>query len=98
MASVALQQKLEQLEQALHRAAELYAQMKTKNKQLETENTALQRLVEQKNEELKNYQKSNKISKIAASITDESPKSAELKVLLNEYIREIDRCIAFLNE
>ena len=55
-------------------------------------------------EQLKNAELNNKIKiiKLAQNIgsekADEDPEIAELKRKINEYIREIDNCIAMLND
>ncbi len=72
------------------------------NQQLENELKKLKQLLAdeaQKNAELNNK---IKIIKLAQNINSEgaveSGQKAELKRKLNEYIREIDNCIAMLNE
>jgi hypothetical protein len=45
-----------------------------------------------------NFQNQDKITKIVTNTTVEKEESTELKHKLNEYIREIDKCIAHLSE
>ena len=61
-------------------------------------NQILKKEIEQKNEEIKNFQNQLKISKIVSSLAESSHNSSELKLKINEYIKEIDRCIAHLSE
>ncbi len=72
------------------------------NESLENELKRLKQLLEE--EAKKNIELNNKIKiiKLAQNISSaeagESRQGAELKRKLNEYIREIDNCIAMLNE
>ncbi|MFT6053850.1 MAG: hypothetical protein ACJASP_000734, partial [Roseivirga sp.] len=45
-----------------------------------------------------NFKNQDKITKIVNNTTVEREESTELKHQLNEYIREIDKCIAHLSE
>jgi hypothetical protein len=49
------------------------------------------------NEEIKNFKNREKISKIVGGVTGNEEKGAQLKYKINEYIREIDKCIASLS-
>ncbi|MFY0593670.1 MAG: hypothetical protein JXQ92_13570 [Roseivirga sp.] len=69
---------------------EVSAQLQIKNEQLQLE-------VETLKGQLADFQNQYKIAKIASSTTVEKEESTELKQKLNEYIKEIDRCIAHLS-
>ena len=76
--------------------------LKLNQSQLEQEIRDLKRQLEEevrKNEELNNK---IKIIKLAQNISSEAPgenqEATELKRKINEYIREIDNCIAMLND
>jgi predicted nucleic acid-binding Zn-ribbon protein len=58
----------------------------------------LQEAVRAKEEELKNFQNQDNIAKIVNNIAVDSANATELKLKINEYIREIDKCIAFLKD
>lgn len=66
------------------------------------ENEALERIIKSQNEELKSFQNQDKISKIVTSVSVEgnanSEKTTALKLKLNEYIKEIDKCISHLSK
>lgn len=63
------------------------------------ENSRLKQENEQLKEEIKSFHNQDKISKIATSVTFQGNESnEELKKQLDEYIKEIERCIAHLNE
>lgn len=58
----------------------------------------LQSVIDEKDNEIKNFQNQDNISKIVNTIAAESANSTELKLKINEYIREIDKCIAYLRD
>ncbi len=63
---------------------------------LQKENEALKADVNEKRRELGSFQNQQKISKIVLSEVGEGEGKADLKRLLNNYIKEIDRCITHL--
>lgn len=48
------------------------------------------------NDSLLQLTKENKVMELSESI-DKSKNSKQVKLMINEYLREIDRCIAYLN-
>ena len=66
-------------------------------KQCKNENEVLRKQIDFKNEELKNFQNQYKISKIANVVADDKKMSAEYKDKINEYIKEIEKGLAYLN-
>ena len=90
--------KLENLE---GKVVQLLSQHDALRKQLaktEKENLELRAIIEKQIDEIKNFQNQDKISKIVSSIADDTHNSNELKLKINEYIKEIDKCIAYLSE
>lgn len=65
--------------------------------ELRQENLELKNQLNVQNEELKNFKNRDKISKIAEGVTGSDEKATRLKHKINEYIREIDKCIASLS-
>jgi hypothetical protein len=68
--------------------------------QLEDENKTLLEEVIGLREKLSSFQNKDKIVKIVNSVVEEgeSEKTTELKRKINEYIREIDKCISHLSQ
>jgi len=62
------------------------------------ENTTLKSAIEKQKEDLLFFQNQDKISKIVSSMAEDTHKSTELKLKINEYIKEIDKCIAYLSD
>lgn len=90
--------KLIQLEEKIKKLIEAYDQSLQDAKELREENAFLKSLIKNKEEEIKNFQNQFKISKIVTTLADDTHRKAELKLKINEYIREIDKCIAYLKE
>ncbi len=91
-------QKLIQLEDKISKLIEAYENSLLEVKELKEENVFLKSLVKNKEEEVKNFQNQFKISKIVTTLADDTHRKAELKLKINEYIREIDKCLAYLKD
>jgi chromosome segregation ATPase len=65
---------------------------------LKLENNELKELMRKKDVQIIDFQNKYKISKIARNVRDGETDHSELKNLLNEYIREIDKCILHLSQ
>lgn len=65
--------------------------------ELQKENLLLKNQAGSQNEELKSFKNREKISKIVEGVTGSDEKGAQLKQKINEYIKEIDKCIAYLS-
>ena len=61
------------------------------------ENQELKTIVAQKEEQLTGFHNKVKIGKLVNNIEAEKHDSAELKKKLDDYIKEIDKCIAHLS-
>ena len=90
--------RLEELELKLQKLSKEYNALKMELKASRQDNKELKHVVERQNEDLKNFQNQDKISKIVSSVAEDTQKSTELKLKINEYIKEIDKCIAHLSE
>ena len=64
---------------------------------LRNENSELNDIIKTKDEQLTNFQNTNNISKIANTIAVEED-NTELKKSIDNYIKEIDKCIAYLSK
>jgi len=63
-----------------------------------SENQELQELIRTKDDQIIDFQNKYKISKIVRNIRDGEEDASELKNQINEYIREIDKCILHLSQ
>ncbi len=73
------------------------AELKIENQKLKSQNQDLeQQLIDQKNV-LSKLEEENKVVKIAKAVTDDDEDRKEQRKRLNELVREVDKCIALLN-
>ncbi|WP_207435221.1 hypothetical protein [Sabulibacter ruber] len=91
-------QQIQTLEGKVHQLVRLYQaaqeQLQASHKEIER----LQQVIEEKDTEIKNFQNQDNITKIVQTIAVDTASSTELKLKINEYLREIDKCIAYLKE
>jgi hypothetical protein len=95
MAAETIDQKLQHLETNLKSL--ILSQQREAKDQLQQKSDQLQSEVDGLKAQLVDFQNQHKIAKIVSSTTVEKEESAELKNKLNEYIKEIDRCISHLS-
>jgi vacuolar-type H+-ATPase subunit D/Vma8 len=88
---------LESLENKAKLLTHKYQELQAKYQAAIEQNRILQQEIELKEEQLVNFYNQDKITKIVSSIAEDSLRKTELKLKINEYIREIDKCIATLS-
>jgi thiamine pyrophosphokinase len=92
------QQKLDQLEAKIRKLVDAHKLLNSKLKACYTENYNLKMILDKKNEDLLHFKNQDKITKIVSSIATGEKSTTELKLKLNEYIKEIEKCISYLSE
>lgn len=65
--------------------------------QLKEENSYLQSKLTESKEQMKQLSEQNKLLRLAKSLSGKENKSTEIKLKINELVREIDKCIAKVN-
>jgi len=90
-----LKMQLSSLERKIKLLLTAYERATEEIQQLRTEKDHLKALFKSKEDQLVNFQNQIKIGKIVDSI-DVGGDSSELSVRIDEYIREIDKCIEHL--
>jgi cell division protein FtsL len=88
--------KLNEVVEKLNILLNRYEKLKVENLSLQEEKTELKEKIDKQNITLKNLEEKVKTLQIAKGEMDQGEKQS-LKLKINEYIREIDRCIALLN-
>ncbi|GAB3536976.1 hypothetical protein GCM10027443_28740 [Pontibacter brevis] len=91
-------QQLQHIEDKLRKLVARYTDVQQKLANAQEEIKFLESLVEEKEQQIKNFQNQENIVKIVDTIAGNPANSTELKLKLNEYIREIDKCIAYLQD
>ena len=71
--------------------------IKEETKALKKENQELREAVKVRDEQISGFHNQLKITKIVDSISPEDGSVSELKKKVDDYIREIDKCIAHLS-
>jgi chromosome segregation ATPase len=74
-----------------------HKKLKDEIKSLKAENQELKADLHSRDEQLVNFKNQIKISKIVDSIHPEDGSVSELKKKVDDYIQEIDKCIAYLS-
>lgn len=95
--STTIDQKLATLESNLSKLLTAYQSKSLALDQLQNENNQLQSKVEVLEAKVTDFQNQDKMSKLVNNSSVEREDSIELKNRLNEYIKEIDRCITHLS-
>jgi regulator of replication initiation timing len=92
------EQKLTEIREKILLLKQLYRQSVTENQNLAEENGRLRELIDSQKITIKQLEDKNKITKIADAISLSKEDKFELKLKINEFVREIDKCIAMLSE
>lgn len=98
MEKLRLAEKLKGLQKQSMALVDAHQRLKRENQDLISQNSKLKAEVDSLGGQLADFQNQDKITKIVSNTTVEKEESAELKYKLNEYIKEIDRCIAHLSQ
>ena len=91
------QNSLGQLEKNIQHLLDEYQKNKNELSSIKKENALLKTEIGELRRQLSNFQNQDKIAKIVSNTTVEKEDSAKLKHKLNEYLKEIDRCIEYLS-
>lgn len=75
-----------------------FNQIQKENSDLQKNNYALNERLQEKEKLIANLQDKVKLMNISRSVDSDSEDVKATRLKINEYIREIDRCIALLNK
>ena len=98
---VASTQQLAQLDRLERQITTLVAAYQQLREDLADANTTVQQLradVRERDRQLKERQNQENIVKLVHTIAGEPTHANELKLRLNEYVRELDKCLAYLRD
>ncbi len=71
--------------------------LKNENGRLKERNIELERTINDQKNVMNQLKESNKVVKIAKAVTEDDDDRKEQRKRLNELVREVDKCIALLN-
>lgn len=94
----ALVEQLKTIHQKVEKLATVNDSLREENARLIKENSRMRETVDIQKNTIKDLEEYNKIIKIAGGLHLSKTDAREVKLKINEYIREIDRCIARLSE
>ena len=93
-----LNNELNTLERKIRLLMNQYSQEKKNNEDLQIENSELKSLLTSKEQQILDFQNKIKISTIVDSISVGESEAAEVKNKIDDYIKEIDKCINQLSK
>lgn len=93
-----LKTNLTSLERKLLVLLNEHKNLKLEVKSLKDENQELLNSIKMRDDQLDNFTNQIKITKIVSRLSPEERNASELKKKVDEYIREIDTCIAHLSQ
>ena len=92
-----LSHTLENIQQKTTHLVAICDTLKEENSVLTSENERLSELVEKQLHSTKELEEKLRIIKMAKSFSETNEKTLDIKEKINEFVREIDKCISLLN-
>ena len=89
---------IENIDLKINKLINLYNQTKIDNLNLQEDNEMLKVLLEKKENNLKELEEKIKLMNISKSVDSSQGDIKATRLKINEYVREIDKCIALLNK
>lgn len=93
-----LKSQLNTLERKIQLLVGEHQNVKSELVQIKGENQELKELLRTKEGQINDFQNKIKITKIVGSIGSDEHKAVELKRKIDDYVKEIDKCIAHLSK
>lgn len=91
-------EQLQRIESKLNKLILRYNQTQDALGKAQEKIQQLEAVIQLQEEQIKNFQNQDNITKIVNTIAADAANATELKLKINEYIREIDKCIAYLRD
>ena len=90
---------VDNIEEKVNKIIFLYKSASDKNEILLSEKSQMKKLISEKDKEIKKLEEKIKLLRITKSVnSEESENIKESRKKINEYVREIDKCVALLNK
>jgi predicted nuclease with TOPRIM domain len=90
-------ERLSELRIKVEKLINLHERLNKENKQLLENQNQLKNSVKDLQRQANELEEKNKVIKLAQMVSGSDQNSREIKLKINEYIREIDKCIALIN-
>jgi uncharacterized membrane protein YccC len=91
------QTQLVQLKLKVEKLINLHSRLMNENHQLKMVQNQLNEVLQKSHQQLLELEEKNKLIKMAQAVSGNDQNTRELKLKINEYIREIDKCLALIN-
>ena len=85
------------LHSKVEKLVHLHKKLQEDYESLAKENTDLIKIIEQQKINTNKLEEKNKVIKLAKTLSETNENSLDIKLKINELVREIDKCIALLN-
>ena len=90
---------VENIEKKVNKLIQLYQSAQKEKEEILTENNKLRSDLSDKDKTIKRLEEKIKLLRITKSVsTQDDKRNKESRQKINEYVREIDKCIALLNK
>ena len=89
--------QLKELKFKVEKLINLHEQLVKQYQQLQTTNNQLTQKLEKQENQLAELTETNRVIRMAQRISGSDQNTRDIKLKINEYIREIDRCIGLIN-
>ena len=90
---------VENIEEKVSKLIQLYQSVQKEKEEILKENNKLKLDLSKKDESIKKLEEKIKLLRITKSVsTQDDKRNKESRQKINEYVREIDKCIALLNK
>ncbi|MBI4945995.1 MAG: hypothetical protein HY840_06300 [Bacteroidetes bacterium] len=86
------------LEGKIEKLVDLHHRTKKELSALKTQSNHLTQTIDQQKQTIKELEEKSKILRLSKSLSTTNENTYELKLKINELIREVDKCISLLNK
>ena len=86
------------LHSKIEKLVHLHSKLKDDNKKILAEKQALQKKISEREEAVKKLEEDAIKLKLALTLNKNTEQTTDIKLKINELVREIDKCIALLNK
>jgi len=89
--------QLEQLRNKVEKLINLHKDLHARNDELTKQQERLKDEVRQCRQQIEDLENHNKVMQVAQAVSGADQNTRDIKLKINEYIREIDKCLALIN-
>jgi len=98
MTSPSIPVRIERIQSKVKKIMALHQKAKDENYKLQMEKEQLVKTLQEGRAKIEDLEEQNKRVKLARSLQESGETSLDVKLKINEMVREIDKCIAYLNK